>query len=123
MTSERKSIHGGCVIQNYYESLTMSFITMKLISTVILLLRPVQCASTVSSDKCDVCLMSPIFPLKLDKWRKNCMLGTRDNFIRDKSLMMSHLHFSIRTGPKIDHCPGFVEMSLVKWIAVRQSLI
>ena len=50
------------------------------------------------------------------------LLGTRDNLITDKSLMMSHLHFSIWAWPKIDHCPDFVEMSHVKWIAVRQSL-
>lgn len=85
--------------------------------------RPRQCGSTVNSNKFDVCLMRAIFPLKLDKWRKNYTLGTRDNFITDKSLMMPHLHFSIWTGPKIDQRPDFVEMSHVKRIAVKQPLI
>lgn len=84
--------------------------------------RAEQCGSTVSRNKCDVCLIGSIFLHKLDKWRKNYTRDTRDNFSADKSLMMSHLHFSIWAVPNIDHWTASVQMSAVKVMDAGEAI-
>ena len=97
-----------------------------LILWVILVIQPSWRAepygSTVRRNKCDVCLIGSVFLHKLDKWRKNYTLGTRDNFSADKSLMMSHLHFTIWAAPNIDQWTAFVEMSPVKVMDAGQAI-